>query len=79
MSYLEDKGYSTVSRSAGALVESLQSFMELKWFDHEFCTICTDFLHNVTETISDNNSKTKTRCFEEFNIGKLEENLRYCK
>ena len=70
-----DKGYSTVSRTAGALCESLQHFIDLKWFDGNFHTVCTSFLRNMTHADSTEKlkMKTRTKCYEEFNIGRLEE------
>lgn len=74
----DDKGYSSMSRTAGALIESLQSFFVLEYFSSDFLDMCSDFLYRYKRGIEleeRDKSKTKTRCNEEFHIGRLEELL----
>ena len=74
----DDKGYSSISRATGALIESLQSFFMLEYYSNDFLDVCLDFLHQYQrciETDEKDSSKTKTKCCEEFYIGRLEELL----
>ena len=76
----DDKGYSGISRAAGALIESLQSFFVLKHYSSDFLDVCSNFLyryHRGIEMSEKDNTKAKTkkRCSEEFYIGRLEELL----
>jgi hypothetical protein len=68
-----DKGHSKLSRGAGALCESLQSFTELRWFNVDALSICTEFLKKNSAESRDFKKLSRTRCCEEFNIGRLEE------